>query len=398
VTSLMMAVERMRDRNQLGRGEPLRVRDLVARLQPEPRHSGTALLLKMLADGVQRRPFAVILCRFNDDPADAAREGPAETIFRDMFTPGSGGLVEYWREASLGMIDVTGSAVYGWLSVDMSRAAAGGVGREVLIDAAERAARAAGVNLDGAFRPIAVYTRNWSTDDPQRPPGTPNWTPMDPLKPWWNQWIDGSADGRGRICLTPPHNANITAHEMGHSLSMNHDVGPGLTTATDYYDPCCIMSQNNSFNHPRWGGSGPAVCLPHLDEQRWMFSGRVFTDTGSWITNGGITLPLAPISRPIARGNLGIKLSLRPELDWDYYVEYVLATGWNQGLTKPYVFIRRIVDIPGTGRRPAYLALMEAPTVPGTSSNVVEASGNTWFEATLTELPGPILQLTAQKR
>ena len=54
---------------------------------------------------------------------------------------------------------------------------------------------------------------------------------------WGPFWIDGSADGRGKVCLTPPFNGNITAHEMGHGFGMNHDVGPGLTTASDYADP-----------------------------------------------------------------------------------------------------------------------------------------------------------------
>ena len=156
-----------------------------------------------------------------------------------MFTPGTGGLVEYWRSASLGMVDITGSRVFDWVEIDISAAQAGGVrgkngvGRAGLVDAAVAAAQRAGHDpLTGYFKPIAVFSRNWR--------------------------IDGSADAAGRISAPPHgHNGDFLAHEMGHGFGMDHDVGPNNA---DYYDPCCVMSQNNTFTPPRWGRAfGPAV-------------------------------------------------------------------------------------------------------------------------------------------
>ncbi|TDF59518.1 hypothetical protein [Cupriavidus sp. L7L] len=338
------------------------------------------------------RPWSVILCRFKGDPADASREGFAERFFHEAFTPGTGGLIEYWHEVSHGGVDVTGSRVFGWVETDIRRIDAGGIGRAALIDAGIRAAQARGDDpLTGFHSQIVVYTRNWAKDG--APPGAdwrnPEWAPF---------WIDGSADGRGRVCLTPPFDGNITAHEMGHGFGMHHDVGPGLTTASDYSDPACILSQNGAFIQPRWNVAfGPAVCLPHMVQKNWLPPGRLFIDDGNWM-RAGITLPLAPISRPGARANLGIKLrNVRANPAWDYYLEYCLPEGWNRGVPGgPYLLIRRMVNIPGAGERPAYLMALPFTQLVGQGVTGVEPSGNVRFTAEVTNLAGPIIRVTAE--
>lgn len=82
------------------------------------------LLLKMFGSVAVKLPWAVILCRFKGSPPDPALEGPIEQFYRGAFTPGTGGLVEYWRDASLGAIDITGSRV-GWVEVEIPRDKAG---------------------------------------------------------------------------------------------------------------------------------------------------------------------------------------------------------------------------------------------------------------------------------
>jgi len=402
MASLGQAIERQRERGMSLPGATVSGNDLHARFRPTPPGSMRALIAKMLEGTATSLPWAVILCRFKGAVPDDAVEGPIERFYREAFTPGSGGLVEYWRDASLGAVDIAGSKVFGWVEIEIPRDRAGGApssnppgpGRAALIDYAVNAVkRGAGDHaLDGLLGPIAVYTQNWSRDG--APPGVTWETPG-----WFQYWIDGSADGTGRVALTPPHNGNITAHEMGHVLDMGHDVGPDLTT--HYRDPCCIMSQNGAFTHPRWGVNfGPAICLPHLMQRNWMFKRRVLVDDGDWLSQpNGITVPLAPIIRPTARANLGMKLAFTGgNGNWDYYLEYVVPSEWNRGVPgAPFVVVRRIVSIPGSGDHPAYLGAMQVPATSGPTAEFVEPSGNIRFRVKLTDLPGPIVKIHAQK-
>jgi hypothetical protein len=267
-----------------------------------------------------------------------------------------------------------------------------------MVNLAIKAAKDKGINpIDGFYSQIVIVNHNWSDDDPQRPLGTPTWKVDDPLKPWWPTWIDGSSDGR-TVCLTPPFDGNITAHEMGHVFGMNHDVGSDLQT--DYSDPCCIMSQNGSFVHPNWQVNfGPAICLPHLLQQDWMYKRRVHFEDGDWmLQTKGITLPLAPVSRPGARANLGIKLAYHNDVDsWEYYLEYIIATQWNQGLPgAPYLFIRRMSPKYDKGT-PAYLGSIHILSTVGKTAEWIEPLGNVRFQTELTNLPGPIIKVNAKK-
>lgn len=398
MATLRQTIERQREIGRLPQSGIVSVKSLHQNFRPSPAGSTRALILKMFEGVSKKLPWAVILCRFKGEAPNPDLEVPIERFYRGIFTPGSGGLVEYWRDVSLGSIDIIGSKVSPqWVELEILRSQAGGIGRTAMVNFAIGAAKRNGFNpVDGFHSQIAIIIHNWSNDDPQRPSGTPTWTDDDPLKPWWNTWIDGSSDGK-TVCLTPWHDGNVTAHEMGHVFGMNHDVDSDLDT--DYKDPCCIMSQNGPFNHPTWNRNfGPAICLPHLMQKDWMYKRRVFFDDGGWMAQTeGITLPLAPISRPAARANLGIKLAYRRnETNWDYYLEYVIANEWNQGLPgAPYLFIRRMS--PKYGGTPAYLGFIQVPADVGTIAEFVEPSGNVRFQVELTNLRGPIIKVKVKK-
>lgn len=301
MATLMQAVERVRNDGQLPVTGQVSLRDLHARFPPGQRGSLRSVQDQMF-QGAAKKPWAIILCRFKNEPADPAREGPIEQFYRGAFTKGTGGLVEFWRDASLGKLDVSGSRVFGWIEVDLERSKANvgsGQNRSTLVDTAIAAARRDGHDpITGFHSQLSVYIENWSMSG--APPGA-DWS-----HPTWGQfWIDGSADGRGKVSLTPPHTGNIVAHEMGHSFGMDHDLGADLVG--HYMDPCCIMSQNNAFIQQPWNVAfGPAICTSHLSLHGWMYPRRLYVDAGGWMNEpDGISLPLATLTDPAARATSG---------------------------------------------------------------------------------------------
>ena len=395
MATLRQAIEPHRERGTLTRATTVSVGDLHRQFHPEPRGSTRALILKMFEAVSEKKPWAIILCRFKG-AAPHPTEPATEAFYRRLFEPGSGGLVEYWRDASLGAIDITGSRVFDWVGVDIPRDKAGGweksdpkgPGRSGLVDAAIRAILQGGNDrLDGFFSQIAVYCENWSVDD----------VPVAQQFAGSAFWIDGSADSRGKVTLTPPHAADITAHEMGHGFGMRHDAN---ADATDFYqDPCCIMSQSALFQPPGWASLfGTGVCLPHLIQRDWMYRHRVLRDDGAWMSQPhGTTFVLAPINDPGAHANLGIALAVGPPGDeWDYHLEYARPTGWNRGLEGDFLFIRRL-RASRIGDTAAILGSIQVPALPGDRKQFVEPTGNTRFEVQRFDPGGRIVKVNAAK-
>jgi hypothetical protein len=395
MATLRQAIEPHRERGTLARTKVVSVGDLLRQFLPAPRSSTRALILKMFEAVSAKKPWAIILCRFKG-AAPHPKEPATEAFYRRLFEPASGGLVEYWRDASLGAIDITGSRIFDWVEVDIARDKAGGweksnpvgPGRSGLVDAAIRAVLQDGDHrLDGFFSQIAVYCENWSVDD----------VPVAQQFGGSAFWIDGSADARGKVTLTPPHAADITAHEMGHGFGMRHDAN---ADATEFYqDPCCIMSQSALFQPPGWSSLfGSAVCLPHLIQREWMYSHRVLRDDGAWMSQPhGTTFVLAPINDPGAHANLGIALAVGPPDDvWDYLLEYARPTGWNRGLKGDFLFIRRLRPS-SIGDTAAILGSIAVPAAPGERKQFVETTGNTRFEVQRLDAEGRIVKVNATK-
>ena len=236
MTTLAQAAARAREDEHFIANGPLRVSQLQAQFPHANRASLRDLIAAMRARSAIARPFAVIFCRFKgDDPhPDEARW---EAFFREAFKPGTGGFVDFWRDASLGKVDVSGTRFFGWIEVDIARADAGyvehpppgvpQVDRTVLTNAAIRAVQAAdGDPITGFFKQISLYMYGRTKDGPG------------------GLAIDGSADGDGKINMTAPFFGDITAHEMGHSLGMRHDAD--VAGDTNYHDPCCVIDRKST--------------------------------------------------------------------------------------------------------------------------------------------------------
>lgn len=61
--------------------------------------------------------WAVVLCKFSDQPTETR---PPQ-YYNDLFTSVPGGPVAtYWRDVTHGVIDTTGSQVFGWFTMPHS--------------------------------------------------------------------------------------------------------------------------------------------------------------------------------------------------------------------------------------------------------------------------------------
>jgi hypothetical protein len=87
----------------------------------------------MPVKGSQR--FAVLLSKFEDSD-DVEPQAP--DFFRELLAGrGTGGLNDYWRDASLGAIDLNGTEVFGWKTLGDKRA-------DYLADRPDRASKIQG--------------------------------------------------------------------------------------------------------------------------------------------------------------------------------------------------------------------------------------------------------------
>lgn len=111
------------------------------------------------------KPFAVILCRFNDVPAfNTGRQ----QLTNFVSPSGRDGLFDFWRDISYGNIDLVGSKVFGWYTMKYSYAHDGNDpvhdgqtrARLAWIAEAKRLAQESGIDLTRFYGIIAVVNAN----------------------------------------------------------------------------------------------------------------------------------------------------------------------------------------------------------------------------------------------
>ncbi len=107
------------------------------------------------------KPFAVVLCQFDDLPAP---DISPQYILDFVARAGEGGLYDFWRDCSMGQVTLDGSDVFGWFPMQYGWGThSGSLGRDAWINEAIRLATANGVNLAAYYGVMAVV--NGSADD-----------------------------------------------------------------------------------------------------------------------------------------------------------------------------------------------------------------------------------------
>lgn len=287
-------------------------------------------------------PWAFILFKFSGDD----REPQTLKFFESIFTAagrGTHGIVDYWETVSHGQLDLGGSAVFGWFTIDQTlaqwRADQTQLGMDIgdlaqlqqsgaasaLIEAAQArvqagfkkvradvfeqvlaAARRADFPLDGFFGVVAVSNVTFDLWGSSR-----------------RALISGEATDLGGL-----------AHEMGHGYGLGHSMDTRRLDYTDWWD---IMSYARCAmaRFPEHGyftaNCGTGLNAVHLLRLGWLDPARVVTwqrPAGS----GEMTLRLSALSSP----ETGEALALRVE---GQVVEFRFPEGWDNGLPRPCVMV-----------------------------------------------------------
>jgi hypothetical protein len=170
-------------------------------------------------------PWAILLCKFSDRPGEPQ---PAD-YYEDLYTRhGTGGLADYWNDVTFGNLDLTGSRVFGWLTMNHTTAEVSQLAfpgqRNVLVQWGRDAAAAAGIDLT-PFRQVLVVH---------------------------NYGVDHGAAGNGVVIVhQDPALCEIgfISHEMGHGLGLPHSFS--ANPDVEYGDGWDVMSfATTTFQHP----------------------------------------------------------------------------------------------------------------------------------------------------
>ncbi len=275
-------------------------------------------------------PWAVLMCKFKDDQRSFV------TINRQdveaMFTaPDIENVVTFWRDVSYGELDLSGSKVFGWLTLDQKQQdfqdALANLGKDkaraAMFSWAQKAASDAGIKLDPYYG-VTVY--------------------MSTQTDLWGV-LQGST---GQVVCDIASSLPQILQEYGHAYGLQHSRS--VIDPTDYTNPFCIMSgmsfgvnNDDGTSHDprfighdptfpsRFGPSGPGLCSPYLSQAGWLPPLR----TRQVVSNG--TYPETTILKLSALGEFGAAFPQAAIIEFGspqsltYFIEYRRG-GWDRGI------------------------------------------------------------------
>jgi len=259
-------------------------------------------------------PWAILLCKFSGNDSEPFPRKYYESLFTKV-GQGTRNMVDFFQDMSHGNLDLSGSQVFGWFTLDQKRSdysgsGANSQGRQDLIDwARAKAAADGGVDFSKFFNVVVCM----------------------------NVQTDLFGGGSGAVCDNLSMQPSLLGQEMGHGYLLDHSRQEGSTA--DYMDNWDVMSTAGPYEaaDPNYGFIGPGLNAANMDSRGWLDESRLWTQTPASY-NSEQTVQLRPLHRRDLPGFLAARV-------WDgYLVEFRVPEKWDAGIPRAAVLVHRFED------------------------------------------------------
>lgn len=291
---------------------------------------------------VQQTPWAVLLCKFRDDQSDPPVPD-FRTICDRFFThPAGYNAFQFFSDMSHGNIDLVGSDVLGWFTIDATQSDA--LPQSTLMELARQAAINAGVDINRFFGTVLIM--NLMTGWAQGGAGAvgavwADWRRIDGRNP------DGTLGGRG---TGGGNGTEIFGQEMGHAYGLNHSRREG--SDEEYQDFWDIMSTcaSSAGSCPTYTAvdqdycaRGPGINAWNMRSRAWLDESRVWRIRDRYENFDG-SVQLRPLHRRDLPGNLAAEIPAVDDASSNYLLEFRLKSGWDEGIPRSAVLVHEFED------------------------------------------------------
>jgi M6 family metalloprotease-like protein len=287
-------------------------------------------------------PWAFVLFKFSDDNSEPNPREFYEKLFTEVGR-GTHNIVDYWESVSHSHVDLSGSQVIGWVTIDQTiqqwRADQAQLGMDITSLEQLKANQAEQGLIDMAQANVQAGFKKLRYDVMQQVKQAASNADFDLTKYYGIVAVSNvTFDLWGTL-----HEALISgamtdlsglAHEMGHGYGLPHSMDTRYIDYTDWWDVmsygACAMT---SF--PDYGlftsQCGPVLNAANMERLGWLDPSRIFVWNRD-IGNGHQTIQLTALTSPDRPGFLAAKID-------QYLVEFRFPESWDGGILRPCIMV-----------------------------------------------------------